>query len=171
MAPNDVSDGERWKARTIRPVTALYLTAVLGAFMAVAGFVFHSKEAVLALVGLTGGELVLLAPSLLNRVEYLLTESGLQKRPHRPKGPRPFEDVFALDELSHLVPTAAGFKFYKKLSEPNALKRFYKLHISGDYSGEFHVEPAERGRVEDVFRARGIPTTKEAVLRLRTGLR
>lgn len=169
MAPNDVPDGERWKARTIQPVTALYLTAVLGVFMAVAGLVFHSKEAVLALAALTGGELVMLAPGILNRVEYLLTESGLRERPHRPKDPPPFKDVFSWDELSHLIPTGAGFKFYRKFSEPRALKRFYKLHISGDYSGEFHVEPAERERVEELFRARGIPTTKEAVRRLDSG--
>lgn len=169
MTPHDLPDGDHWLARTVQPVTAIYLTAVLGAFMVVAGFVFHSKEAVLALAALAGGELVMLAPSFLNRVEYLLTESGLQKRHHRPKDPPPFKEVFTWDELSHLTPTGAGFKFTKKFSETGALKRFYKLHVSGDYSGEFHVEPADRKRIEGLFRARGIPTTKDAARRLGAG--
>lgn len=166
MPSNPVPTEELWTARTVQPVTALYLTLILGTFMAVAGLVFHSTEAVLALAALAGGELVMLAPSMLNRVEYRLTEEGLEKRAVRAKDPPPFKRLFAWHELSHLTPTGAGFKFYKKLSEPGRWKRFYKLHMCGDYSGEFHVEPDERRRVEGFFRERGIPTTKDAVRRL-----
>jgi hypothetical protein len=149
-----------WNARSQQPVVVLYVVAVFVGFMALAHFVFHSAEGVKALLLTAIGAVVGLIPSVLTRIEYQLTEAGLAKRPLRTKDPKEFKAVFAWDELSHLLPTKSGFKFYKRVETSNPFLRFLKLHLSGDHSGEFHVEPQDRGRVRAMIDRHGIPTSK-----------
>lgn len=151
-----------WSARSMRPMVAVYVVAVLVAFMALAYFVFHSPDAVKALFLTAIGSVASLAPGILGRVEYRLGDAGLAKRPLMKKKPREFKAVFRWDELSHLTPTASGFKYFKKMDEPKPLARFFKSHFSADYSGEFHVEQADRARVRALM-------DRRAVLVLRPG--
>lgn len=140
----------------MQPVVAVYVAGVFVGFIALAYFVFRSPDAVKALATTCVGSLAALAATMLTRSEYRLTEVGLGKRLLSPKKPREFKDVFAWDDLSHLVPTRTGFKYYKKLDEPRRLARVFKLHVFGDYSGEFHVEREDRERVRALIAGRGV---------------
>jgi hypothetical protein len=146
-----------WSARSVRPIVAGYVAAVFVVFIAVAYFVFHSPDAVKALFLTAIGSVASVAPGILGRVEYRLTDAGLAKRPLAEKKPREFKEVFRWDELSHLVPTRSGFKYYKKTDEPKPLARFLKSHCSARYSGEFHVEPPDRARVRSAIGQRAVP--------------
>ncbi len=160
MNVDDRGTEHSWSARTVRPITAVYVVAVFVCFIGLAHFVFHSADAVRALfVALIGG-VVGTVPSILNRVEYRITGAGLEKRPFRTESPREFEDVFAWDELSHLVSTSTGFKFYKRLPDSGPVSRFFKLHFSAGYSGDLHVDPRDRARVRAIIDQKGIPTSK-----------
>jgi len=160
MDPDDDGVEHSWTARTVRPIVAIYVVAVFVCFMGLAHVVFHSADAVKALFLALVGVVVGTAPGILNRVEYRITATGLAKRPIRPKNPPEFKHVFAWDELTHLVPTGTGFKFYKRLPDSGPLSRFLKLHVSADYSGEFHVEPGDRARVRAILDRKGVPTSK-----------
>jgi hypothetical protein len=160
MNPDHAAVEHTWNARSQQPVVVLYVVAVFVGFMALAHFVFHSAEGVKALLLTAIGAVVGLIPSVLTRIEYRLTETGLAKRPLRAKKPKEFKEVFAWDQLSHLLPTKSGFKFYKRVEASNSFLRFLKLHLSGDHSGEFHVEPQDRGRVRAMIDRHGIPTSK-----------
>jgi hypothetical protein len=70
---------DRWTARRVRPIVLLYIVAVFAAFIAVSIFVFHSPEAVKALVLAAVGALVASVPGVTGRVEYRLTETGIEK--------------------------------------------------------------------------------------------
>lgn len=149
-----------WTARSVRPVVLLYVVAVFVAFMAAAHFAFHSPSAVKALFTAAVGGVVALVPSLLKRIEYRLTETGVAKGSSKGKGPMEYKDLFSWGELSHVLPTSSGFKFYKRLDESNPVRRFWKLHIASGCSGEVHVEPEDRARVEAILVQRGIPTRR-----------
>lgn len=160
MSPDDPGVEHTWNARTVRPIIVVYVVGVFVGFMGLAHFVFHSADAVRALLLAAFGAVVGTVPSILNRVEYRITGTGLAKRSFRPKQPREFKHVFAWDELSHLVPTKTGFKFYKRLSDSSPVSRFFKLHFSAEHSGEFHVDPRDRARVRAIIDQKGIPTSK-----------
>ena len=92
------------------------------------------------------------------RVE-LRTGTGLERRWLSLKKPGAFQEVFRWDDLSRIVPGKRGFKYYRVLSEPNPLRRFWKAHLSDEYSGEVHVEAADRERILRVLEARGAPSS------------
>jgi hypothetical protein len=160
MDPDDTGAEHAWSARTVQPIVAVYVAAVFVCFMGLAHFVFHSADAVKALFAAAVAGVAAVVPAILNRVEYRISGTGLAKRPLRRKGPGAFEDVFAWDELTHLVPTGTGFKYYKTLPDTGAVSRFFKLYLSAEYSGEFHVDPEDRARVRAIFDRRGVPTSK-----------
>jgi hypothetical protein len=135
-------------------VVALYVVGVFLVFTALAHFVFHSPEAVQALLLTCIASLAPLSPGILTRVEYRLTEEGLGKRTVSKKEGEGFQEVVRWDDVSRLVPTSSGFKFYKKVEEPQPLKRFYKRHLSGEASGEIQVEKDDRERVRAFLSAR-----------------
>ncbi len=146
----------QWSARKLHPIVLLYVAVVIVAMMALAYFAFHSMTAVKALAMTAVAAIVPLVPTVLMRVEYRLTESALDHRPVNREKPTTFEELFRLDRLSHIVPMRCGFKFYKHLEEPNSLRRFWKTHFSDDFSGEVHVEKADRERVFESLARRGI---------------
>ena len=138
---------DHWSARKVPPVVLLYLGAVFAACMALAYFVFDSGEAVKALVVAAVGAIGAATPGVLEKVEYRLAESGIDKRKLDPKKSGEFKNVFRWDELSHIVPTRHGFKYYKVVNESKALARFWKRHLSDTYSGEVRVEQHDLDRV------------------------
>jgi len=160
MDPDNTGTEHTWTARSVQPIVAVYVVAVFVCFMGLAHFVFHSANAVRALFLALIGGVVGTVPAILNRIEYRVTATGLAKRPFRPKSPGPFKDVFAWDELSYLVPTKTGFKFYKTLPDSGPVSRFFKLHFSAEYSGEFHVEAGDRAQVRAILGQKGIPTSE-----------
>jgi hypothetical protein len=154
----DPSDLEHtWSERDIRPAILLYVAGVFAVFLALAHFIVRSTDAVVALFLAALASVGATVPGTLKRTEYRLSPHGLSKRPLSRKQPRDFVEVFTWDELSHLVPTRSGFKYYKKLEESNRLRRFAKVHLLSDYSGEFHVGAAHRSRVETIVDLQGIP--------------
>jgi len=157
MEDQNPTVGHEWRARPLDPVIGAYVAGVFMGFMALAHFVFHSGEAVTALFFTAVGSLVALLPNMLARVEYRLTEAGLEKRPSGGKEGRPYKKVFYWDELSHFVPTSSGYKFYKRIESSNALSRMIKLHLLGDHSGEFHVERDDLPQVKRILEHHRIP--------------
>jgi len=162
MEDQDPTVEHEWRARTLRPVIGVYVAGVFVAFMVLAHFVFHSGEAVTALFFTAVGSLVALLPNMLARVEYRLTEAGLEKRPGGGREGRPFKKVFDWDELSHFVPTGSGYKFYKRIGPSGAVSRMMKLHILGDHSGEFHVERDDLPQVKKTLEHHRIPLSGPA---------
>lgn len=145
-----------WKARPVKPMVALYAVAVFIPFILYAHFVAHSPAAVKALFFAAIGGVASMTPVILSRKRYCLTESGISVGPAHAENPTTLKTLFAWNELSHIVPTKAGFKYYKRLDEQSALRRFWKLHLSDQYSGEVHVEPGDQDRVMEIIREKGI---------------
>jgi hypothetical protein len=67
-----------WSARKIQPVIVLYVVAVFAAFAVLSVFVFHSPEAVKVLLIAAVGGVVATIPGVMEKVEYRLTESGIE---------------------------------------------------------------------------------------------
>jgi len=148
---------DQWTARSMRPIFALiYLPVVFAVLIALAFFVFNSIAGVTSLVMSGIGAVVALLPSLLTRVEYRLSESGLEKRPVRRQNPAPFRELFRFPELEHIVPRKHGFMYYKKMDSTTALRDFYRRHISDEYSGEVHLENEDRERILTHLAERGV---------------
>jgi len=147
---------DRWLARKVQPVVLFYVVAVFAAFMAMSHFIFHSPEAVKALAIAAVGAVAATVPSVIENVEYQLTESGIEKRAVKKKGPDEFKGVFRWDELGHIVPTKHGFKYYKIVNETSPLRRLWKTHIADEYSGEIHVETKDLERILGIVERRGI---------------
>lgn len=145
-----------WSARKVPPIVIFYVAGVFFGLILIAFFVFHSMTAVKALAMTAVGAMVPLVPTVLQKVEYRLADRVLEKRPLGDDKPPEFTGVFVADELSHIVPVNHGFKFYKPLYESNPLRRFWKLHVSDQYSGEVHVEKADQEKVFAVLRGRGV---------------
>lgn len=156
MNKGDAGTATTWSARSVRPAVAFYVLGVFCGFIALAQFGFHSPEAVKALFMAGVASMASLIPMILRRVEYRATEAGVARRARTGKEPRDFEDLFLWDELSHVVPTRSGFKYYKRLIAPNRLARLLRLHFSGKYSGQLHAEPDDVDRIRAVIRQRGI---------------
>ena len=147
---------ETWVARTVHPIILLGVVGVFAAFAALAFFIFHSTEGVKALLLAAVGAVVATTPAVLSKVEYRLTSSGLGKRPLATRKRTSYRDVFRWDELSDIAPTRRGFTFRTHLDESNALRRFWKRHVSDRYFGEVLVERADLERVLEAIRARGV---------------
>lgn len=165
MDPGKQTEAQVWTGRPVRPVIALYVAAVFFVFMAMAYFVFDSMEAVKALFLAAIGGIFSLVPSMATRLEYSMTEEGLWKRPLKRSGSSEFEKVFSWDDLSHIVPTRSGFKFYKETESGTPFRRFLRLHVLSGHSGEVHVEGEDRRRVLSEMEARRIPTTRAGARR------
>lgn len=146
----------RWSARKMRPVVLLYVAAVFGGLATVSYVALDSMTGVKALVLASVGYIVPLVPMVLSRIEFRLSDRGLDRRPLGKQKPRDFERVFRWHELSHIVPRRFGFKYFKTLDESNPLRRFAKLHFSDAYAGEVQVERADRDRVLAVLSDRGV---------------
>lgn len=136
-----------WSARKTPPVVLLYVTVVFAVFTALAIFVLHSRAAVKALAIAWIGAIVATLSGVMEKVEYRLTDAGLDKRAHHTKKPSSFKAVFRWDELAHIVPMKHGFKYYKTLDETSPLRRFWKMHVSDRYSGMVHAEKVDLDRV------------------------
>ena len=147
---------DRWLARKVRPVVVFYVVVVFVAFMAMAHFIFHSPKAVKALLIAAVGVVAATVPGVIEKVEYQLTESGIEKRVMKKKGSGGFADVFRWDELSHIVRMKHGFKYYKTVKEASLLRRFWKTHIIDEFSGEVRVENRDLGRILGIVERRGI---------------
>lgn len=145
-----------WTARKIRPVVILYVLGVFAAFIVMSIVVFQSRDAVKALVVAAVGAVIAIAPGVVERIEYRLTASGVEKRTVKAKKPREFTGVFLWSELSRVVAMRHGFKYFKTLDESNPLRRFWKAYLSDQYSGEVHVEKDDLERVLDVVSRRGV---------------
>ncbi len=147
---------DRWSARKVQPIVVLYVVAVFAVFGAVAHFVVHSTDAVKALAIAALGAVAATVPGVMERVEYRLTESGLEKRSAK-RSPGPFQEVFRWPELSRVVPTGHGFKYFKATNEPNPLRRFWRRHFSDVCSGEVRVEREDLERVLGLVERQGVP--------------
>jgi len=146
----------RWSARRVQPVVLLYVAAVFVGMMSISHFVVHSAATVKALALTVVGAIVSLVPAVAGRMEYRLTEQGLEQRSPGEKKSGGFKHVFQMDQLSRVVPKRHGFKYYKKLDESNAVRRFWKLHFSDVYSGEVHAEATDQERVLEILSLNGI---------------
>jgi hypothetical protein len=140
---------DRWSSRKVPPVVLIYVVGVFAAFIALSIFVFRSPDAVKALLIAAVGAVVATVPGVMEKVEYQMTEVGIEKRASGKKEPSPFEVLFRWDELDRVVPMRHGFKYYKTMNETKPLRRFWKTHVSDRYSGEVHVEKADLERVLD----------------------
>ena len=148
-APADRAADEldRWTARKVRPIVVLYVVLVFAAFMIVAFFVFHSMEAVKALLLAAVAAVGATVPGVMERTEYRMTGAGIDRRPVKPKQTRDFETVFAWSELDRIVPMRHGFKYFKTMDEQGPVRRFWNTHLCDRYSGEVHVECEDLDRV------------------------
>lgn len=146
---------DRWSARKIRPIVVLYVVVLFAAFIATAYFVFDSVDAVKGLALAAVATIVATVPGIMERLEYRLTETGIDRKKNKNESPG-FTEVFRWDELSHVVPMRHGFKYFKTLDESNPLRRFWKTHFCDQYSGEVHVEKTDLGRVLQLVERRGI---------------
>ena len=150
----------QWSARKLHPIIVFYVFAIFAVLIAISYFVVHSMPAVKGLAIAALGSIVPLLPGVINKTEYQLTESGLEKRLLDRKKPREFKDVFRWENLSHVVPIKHGFKFFNPINETNPIRRFWKTHISDSHSGEFRVETEDRETVLDILNKRDVPLTK-----------
>jgi hypothetical protein len=150
---------DQWSARKIQPIVLLYLVLVIAAFMAASRFIFHSSEAVTALAIAFVCAVAATVPGILEKVEYRSTETGVEKRPVKNKKTEQFKTVFRWDELSSIVPMRHGFKFYKTMDESSRLRRFWKTHVSDQFSGEIHVERKDLERILEIAERQGISFT------------
>lgn len=150
----------QWSARRLQPIILVYVGGVFLAMMAFSHFLAHSPTAVKALALGAIGFIGPLVPGVLGKTEYRLTEAGLQTRPLNTKAPKDYKEVFLWPQLSHVVPMKYGFKYYKPVGDSSWLGRFWKNHVSDAYSGEFHIEVADRDVVLGIMVRQGIPTSR-----------
>jgi hypothetical protein len=138
---------DSWSARKVQPIVLVYVGLVFAVFIAVAHLNFHSPAAVKALAIAAVGAIIATIPVVLEKTEYRVTPSGLQRRKMNEKKPGQFRDVFQWNELDRVVPLNRGFKYFKKTRSGGLLQRFWQLYLSDTYSGEVHVEKDDLARV------------------------
>jgi hypothetical protein len=146
----------RWSARRMQPIVLLSVAVVFLVMMAVSYFVVHSMSAVKALATAAVAAIVSLVPTVLMRIEYRLTDRGIERRSQHKAKPKPFESLFRLDELDHVVPIGHGFKYVKVIDESRPFQRFWKRHLSDEFSGEIQVETADRKQVLAILAEKGV---------------
>lgn len=156
QSPGEPAVLDHWSARKVQPIVVFYVIAVFAVFAVVAHFIFHSTEAVKALAIAALGAVAATVPGVMERVEYRLTESGVEKRSER-KSPGAFQEIFRWPELSRVAPTKHGFKYVKATDEPSPLRRFRRRHFSDGCSGEVHVEREDLERVLGSVERQGVP--------------
>jgi hypothetical protein len=144
----------RWNARRLPPVILLWVALVFVAFMALS-YILRSTTAVTALAAAAVAALVPLVPAVISRLEYRMTEAGVDQRPLAGK-PGDFRATFRWEELDRIVPGRRGFKFYKRVHEPRRWRRFWKRHIEEAWSGEVHVERPDLPTVLALLAERGV---------------
>ncbi|MBZ0268336.1 hypothetical protein K8I85_09295 [bacterium] len=148
----------RWSARKSHPVVLFYVTLVFLAFAALAHFGFHSPTGAKALGLALLAYLASMAPRAFARIEYRLTDTGLDGRPATGR-PREFREVFRFDQLRRVVPMRHGFRYSKRLPPSGRWRRFWREHVSDAYSGEVHAESEDRSRVLRLLADRGVHRT------------
>jgi hypothetical protein len=153
---NEPGIQDHWSARKVQPIIVLYVVAVFAAFVVLSIFVFRSPEAVKVLVIAAVASVAATVPGVMEKVEYRLTESGIEKRTVNTTKPREFMDVFRWDQLSHVVPMKHGFKYFKIMNETNPFRRFWKVHVSDQFSGEIHVDRKDLRRILEIVERQGI---------------
>jgi hypothetical protein len=150
---------DQWQARIMQPTFVLvYLAVVFGALIALAFFVFGSIAGVTSLVVAALGAIVALLPNILTRIEYRLSEEGIEKRRVRQQDPAPFTELFRFPELDYIVPMRHGFKYYKKMDPAPPIREFLNRHFSDKYSGEVHLEKEDRSRILAHLAERNVAT-------------
>lgn len=149
-----------WSARRVRPVVVLYIVVVFAAFIVAAQFIFRTPEAVKALVMAAVGAVAATIPGVIGKVEYRATTSGVEQRKLDEKKPGQFEKTFCWSQLSHIVPMRHGFRYYRVMDETHPIRRFWKLHVCGHFSGEIHVERHDLDRILELVERRGIAILK-----------
>ena len=148
---------DRWSARKVQPVVVLYLLVVFAVFIAMASFIFHSPDAVKALLVAAVGAVAATMPGVMSEVEYRATESGIERRTlKKKKKAGEFEETLRWEHLSHVKRTSHGFKFYLAMDETSPTRRFWKLHVSDECSGEIHVEKHDLDRILGIVEAQKI---------------
>ena len=153
---------DRWTARKVRPIVILYVLGVFAVFIVLAVAVFDSRDAVKGLVVAAVGSVIAILPGVAERIEYRATVSRVEKRTQK-KTPAEYEEIFRWDELSRVVAMRHGFKYFKILDEPNRFRRFLKMQISDQCSGEVHVEQEDLDRVLDIVSRQGIAISRRRV--------
>jgi len=145
-----------WSAHKVPPSIIIYVALIFLVFIAVSYFGFRSPEAVKALIFTAIGSIVPLVPVILTRVEYRLTREKLESRIIRKNNQKPFNTLFLLDQLSHIVKSHGGFKYFKEFKEDKPSRRFWKKHFSDQYSGEVKLEKEDALRIISAFEQYGI---------------
>ena len=145
-----------WTTRKIPPIILLGVIGVFVGYMLLAHFVFHSIEGVKALLLGSVGVVAPLVPAILQRVEYRITDRGLQKRPFRRVRPGEFEDVFRWEELDCLESTRHGFRYHRPFEATGGFRSFWRRHVSDAYSGEFRAQEEDRRQILEIAGQRGI---------------
>ena len=135
----------------------VYVAGVFVIFIAVSFFVFHSTAAVKALVAALAASFLGLLPGFLSKIEYRLTEKGLEKRAVTEKKTGDFKTVYSWDQLRYVIPINHGFKYYLQSPETNPLRAFWNRHISDTYSGDISAEKQDRDTIIGILNARQIP--------------
>jgi hypothetical protein len=69
----------------------------------------------------TIASIVPLVPGVTSKVEYRLTPAGLEQRPLNRNPQQEFKEVFGWQQLSHVVPVRNGFKYFKRVDDPDPL--------------------------------------------------
>lgn len=149
-----------WSARKVRPIILVWLALIFLVAMAGVWFTVHTREAVMALLAAGAAAIGSAVPGVVNRIGYRATVDVLEKLPPSKKKKREFVTVFRWDELSHVRPGKYNVKYFKHLAEPNVLRRFWKLHISDSYSGEFHMEAENRDEILAMLERLGVATAR-----------
>lgn len=156
MHKNNSEEIHYWSVRKISPKILLLIAIVFLIFIAIAYFGFHSTNAVQALIYSALGSIVTLLPGVFTFLEYRLSKEKLEYRPIRKKSQKSYKTIFLVKELSHLVKTADGVKYYLKFSENNSIRRFWKKHISDKYSGEVKIPNNDTSKILDTFKNYGV---------------
>lgn len=154
----DIELGYQWKARKIKPIILIYVGMIFFIFILISHFVFHSSEAVKALLITALGTIGPLSIAMFNRIEYKLTKEMLEHRPINQNKPSEFKTLFSLDQKINIKRAGSGLKYFLPLEESNPLKRFLKMNFSDKYSGEILIEKEDRKKVLDAFSELGIST-------------
>lgn len=148
---------DRWQARPIKPVfVVVYTAVVLAALIPLAVFVFTTIAGTMTLAMTAIGAIVPLLFDLLIRVEYRLTDSGIDKRRMVRQKPAPFKELFRFPEVDSIVLTRYGFKYTKRMDPAPPVRSFLNRHVSDEYSGVVYVEQADRERILAHLAERGV---------------
>lgn len=150
---------DRWLARPMKPSFVLpYLAVFFAALITLAVFLFNSIAGIMSLAVTAAGTSVALLADLAIRIEYRLSESGVEKRRVRQQNPVPFKEIFRFPDLDYIVPKRYGFKYYKKTDSTSPLRDSFKRRFSEELSGEVYLDDGDRERILAHLTERGVAT-------------